>query len=96
MLKEISQRTPGQYAWQQYHWLYHCGDGAAYLGRVGWEQLRHDPGALQARQLEASEVGLDDSAAMGWISCLSVDGDMTAYLFECLHGGLHLACSDAN
>ncbi|MFI6832711.1 CbrC family protein [Kribbella sp. NPDC050241] len=96
VLKEISQRTPGHYSWQQDHWLYHCGDGAAYLGRVGWEQLRHDPGALRALQSEASEVGLDDSAAMGWISRLSVDGDMTAYLIECLHCGLHLAYSDAN
>jgi uncharacterized protein CbrC (UPF0167 family) len=96
VLQEISQRTPGYYAWQQEHWLYHCGDGAAYHGRVGWEQIQHDPGALQALQLEASELGLDDSAASDWIGRLSVDGDMTAYLFECLHCGLHLAYSDVS
>ena len=54
-------RTPGYHAWQQPHWLYHCDDGAAYLGRVGWDQIQDDVGALQALHLEASELGLDDS-----------------------------------
>ncbi|MGW6280578.1 CbrC family protein [Kribbella sp. NPDC055071] len=96
VLDEISRRTPGYYAWQQDHWLYHCDDGAAYLGRVGWEQVQHDSGAMLALRLEANELGLDGSAAMDWIGRLSVDGDMTAYLFECLHCGLHLAYSDAS
>lgn len=33
--QEIAQRTPGFAAWQQEHWLYHCGDGCAYLARWG-------------------------------------------------------------
>src|SRR5436189_49864 len=32
---EIARRTPGFSGWQQEHWLYHCGDGAAFLGRAG-------------------------------------------------------------
>jgi uncharacterized protein len=28
----VSRRTPGFTGWQQEHWLYHCGDGAAFLG----------------------------------------------------------------
>ena len=32
VLDEITQRTPGFTGWQQEHWLYHCGDGAAFIG----------------------------------------------------------------
>jgi len=32
VIDEIGRRTPGFSAWQQDHWLYHCGDGAAFLG----------------------------------------------------------------
>ncbi|WP_185447686.1 CbrC family protein [Kribbella qitaiheensis] len=87
---------PGYFAWQGSHWLYHCGDGAAYLGWVGWEQIRDDAGAMQALLIEAREAGLDDSAAQEWISRLSIDGELTGYRFECLHCGVRLAHSDAS
>jgi uncharacterized protein len=32
VLEEIARRTPGFSGWQQEHWLYHCGDGAAFEG----------------------------------------------------------------
>jgi uncharacterized protein len=32
VLDEIAERTPGFNGWQQEHWLYHCGDGAAFMG----------------------------------------------------------------
>ncbi len=32
VLDEITQRTPGFTGHQQEHWLYHCGDGAAFIG----------------------------------------------------------------
>jgi uncharacterized protein len=32
VLEELAYRTPGFSGWQQEHWLYHCGDGAAFLG----------------------------------------------------------------
>jgi uncharacterized protein CbrC (UPF0167 family) len=30
----VMRRTPGFSGWQQEHWLFHCGDGAAFLGRA--------------------------------------------------------------
>lgn len=96
VLEEILHRTPGYFSWQESYWLTHCGDGAAYLGRAGWDQLQHDVDALEALRREAQELGMDAAAAQEWISRLSPDGDMTAYLFECLHCGVHLAYSDAN
>jgi uncharacterized protein CbrC (UPF0167 family) len=32
VLEELAFRTPGFSGWQQEHWLYHCGDGAEFLG----------------------------------------------------------------
>jgi uncharacterized protein len=32
VLEELAHRTPGFSGWQQEHWLYHCGDGAAFVG----------------------------------------------------------------
>ena len=32
VLEELAFRTPGFSGWQQERWLYHCGDGAAFLG----------------------------------------------------------------
>ena len=34
VLDEITERTPGFTGLQQEHWLYHCGDGAAFIGRT--------------------------------------------------------------
>jgi uncharacterized protein CbrC (UPF0167 family) len=96
ILDEIHFRTPGYFAWQDSRWLYHCGDGAAFLGRVGWDQLRDDPNALASLHAEAREVGLDETRAEAWIRRLAPDGDFTGYLFRCLHCGVHLAYSDAN
>jgi uncharacterized protein CbrC (UPF0167 family) len=30
----VMRRTPGFTGWQQEHWMFHCGDGAAFLGRA--------------------------------------------------------------
>ena len=32
VIETIARRTPGFEGRQQEHWLYHCGDGAAFLG----------------------------------------------------------------
>ncbi len=96
VLDEILHRTPGYFSWQESYWLTHCGDGAAYLGRAGWDQVKDDAAALEALRREARELGVEAAAAQEWISRLSPDGDMTAYLFGCLHCGVHLAYSDAN
>ncbi len=39
VLDEIEHRAPGYLAWQQDHWMYHCGDGCEFLGRIGYEQV---------------------------------------------------------
>ena len=39
VVEEICCRTPGFHGWQQERWLFHCNDGAEYLGRAGWAQI---------------------------------------------------------
>lgn len=96
VLEEISQRTPGFTGWQQERWLYHCADAAAFLGRVGWEDVRHLPDALTSLRADLAQLGVDESAAAEQIAVMDRDGELTGYLFRCLHCGTHLAYSDAS
>ncbi|MFD5428959.1 CbrC family protein [Streptomyces sp. NPDC127084] len=41
----ITKRTPGFSGWQQERRLIHCGDGAAFLGTAGADELGRYPGA---------------------------------------------------
>ena len=94
-IDQIVRRTPGFSGWQQEHWLYHCGDGAAFLGRAGHKELEPHLDALDALRHEHDEDG-------GWsadeieeyLAALDKDGQPTAYLFRCRHCGRHLAYSD--
>lgn len=96
VLEEISQRTPGFVGWQAEHWLYHCADAAAFLGRVGWEDVRHLPDALTSLRTDLAQLGVDASAADEQIAAMHRDGDLTGYLFRCLRCGTHRAYSDAS
>jgi uncharacterized protein CbrC (UPF0167 family) len=87
VLVELTQRTPGFTGWQEERWLVHCDEGAAYLGRIGYDELAAHPDALA---MVRDEVGDDHTEA------LHPDGDATGYLFRCLHCGAHLAYADAN
>ncbi|WP_232245868.1 CbrC family protein [Delftia acidovorans] len=85
---EVNLRTPGFISWQGEQWLTHCGDAAAFLGPVGWEALKDLPDA-QASLLE-------DGCDKEMLALMRKDGDLTAYLFRCLHCGVHLAYADAS
>jgi len=85
VIEEVATRTPGFSGWQQEHWLYHCGDAASFLGRVGWRELQAYPEAI-----EPLRQGSDDD-----LEALSADGETTAYLFRCRHCARHLAYADS-
>ena len=94
VLEELAYRTPGFAGWQQEHWMYHCGDAAAYLGRAGCERLRLFPEALEMLLHENDEYGWTAEQSHEYVRQLHPDGDATAYVFRCLHCGTHLAYSD--
>lgn len=94
VLDEVACRTPGFSGWQQEHWLYHCGDAAAYLGRVGASEVERLPDARQALLDEAIGYGVAKEDAEAHLAELHPDGNAAAYLFRCLHCGTHSAYLD--
>lgn len=91
---ELFKRTPGYMSWQGEFWLACCDDYCAYLGPVGISELD---------KLGIKEQVLKDYAAQSPSYPLDVvneylrkDGDMTGYLFRCLHCGKYRLYVDAN
>jgi uncharacterized protein len=91
---EIAQRTPGFSGWQQEHWLYHCGDGAAFLGVVGRNELAPYPDAIEVLRHEHDEYDWPPEEVEQYLAALAKDGQPTAYLFRCRRCAQHLAYSD--
>jgi uncharacterized protein len=91
----IATRTPGFMGWQGERWLYHCADGAAYLGAAGRRELEAYPGALETLRREVDEYGWSAEEVEEFLDGLDKDGDHTAYLFACRHCGTHLAYADS-
>lgn len=94
VLEEIAHRTPGFSAWDQERWLFHCGDGAAFLGAAGWAEVMDLPEAVEALRAQAKTWGLLGEDADAFVGSLDIDGASTAYLFRCLHCATHLAYAD--
>jgi uncharacterized protein len=85
VVDEIAHRTPGFAGWQQERWMYHCGDGEAFLGRVGRQELDGlRPEAHEAIRNAASSVAPRGGAA-AVLEALNAETSPTAYLFQCLH-----------
>lgn len=90
----IAMRTPGFSGWQQERWLFHCGDGAMFLGPAGAQELSGDEPALASLRAELANRRWTVEQIDGYLAALSRDGQPTAYLFECRSCGTHLAYSD--
>jgi uncharacterized protein CbrC (UPF0167 family) len=91
---EIATRTPGFVGWQQSRWLYHCADGAAFLGPAGFDELRSHSDAIDMLLHENDEFGWTAEQSRAHVEALHRDGEATGYLFKCLRCGRHLAYSD--
>jgi len=83
-LREVTERTPGYCGWQQEHWLAHCGDLCAFIGYVGWNEIkdRLDAFAHLAEDCEAFGLPYEDLPKY-----LYNEGDCQGYLFRCLKCG---------
>ncbi|MBC9712561.1 CbrC family protein [Streptomyces sp. TRM66268-LWL] len=94
VVDEITRHTPGFTAWQQDSWLYHCGDGAAYLGPAGYRELQAFPEALAMLREDHQRYGWTQPESEDFLRSLDREGEPTAYLFRCLHCGMGLASWD--
>ena len=90
----VTTRTPGFSGWQQEHWLYHCGDGAAFLGASGWPEVEARPAAVESLRQENLARGWSKPQVEEYLRSLDKEGSPTAYLFKCRHCGTDLAYSD--
>lgn len=89
-LEELTCRTPGYCGWQQEYWRAHCGDFCAFLGYVGYEDLK---------KAGLVEEVLEDPNLEDWIreNLESLgSGSLQGYLFRCLHCGKHLLHVDCD
>jgi uncharacterized protein len=94
VIEEIIFRTPGFSGWQQELWFTHCGDGAAFLGRIGYEELiGFGRSAIKAIR---SNTGLSGQEWIEFMTKLKRDGSPTAYLFQCLHCGQYGGYTDCD
>ena len=90
--KLVGHRTPGFTSWQGERWFTHCGDAAAFLGPVGYKELKAlDPAARAAIRDEAA---LEGAEWQEYYRSLDREGSPVAYLFRCLHCGAYGGYSD--
>ena len=81
--KELFNRTPGYLGWQGENWLACCDDYCEYLGRVGMEEINKMP---EKNEILTEYFARDDAyQEEDVIECMYKDGDMSGYLFRCLH-----------
>ncbi|EOJ7055100.1 PF03691 family colicin E2 tolerance protein CbrC, partial [Escherichia coli] len=84
MLKELVERTPGYHGWQQEFWLAHCGDFCAFIGYVGWNDIKDRLDEFANLEEDCENFGIRNSDLA---KCLQKGGDCQGYLFRCLHCG---------
>ncbi|WP_369780629.1 CbrC family protein [Streptomyces sp. R33] len=89
----VDRHTPGFPASQEPQWFFHCGEGAAYLGRVGFAELAAHPDALETLRQETSGWGWPSDQVEHHLGSLDKD-DHPAHLFRCRGCAIHLAYSD--
>lgn len=88
-LDELTHRTPGYVAWQEAYWLRHCDDFCAFIGYVGWNEIKDITSEL-IDDIEQSGFTLEE--LRGFVN----GGSLQGYLFKCLKCGSHRIHLDSN
>jgi len=93
VIDEIRKRTPTYSSWQEQKWLTHCNDGCAFVGYVGWDEIKD-----KLEDFSNLESDLDGFAPnLEFLKkYMRNGGDLQGYLFQCLHCQkyrLHADCS---
>lgn len=91
---ELFCRTPGYLGWQDEYWLACCDDYCQYIGRVGMSELNEMENGEEILQ---EYLMRDDAYSEDVVrDCMHKEGDMSGYLFKCLHCGKYHLWVDAN
>jgi hypothetical protein len=89
---ELAHRTPSYTGWQQAEWKTHCDDAMVFVAYADEAVLREHPESLVS--LRAEFTAWDDAQFAQLLTLLTIERSPTAYLFRCLHCGLHAAGAD--
>ncbi|WP_110877456.1 PF03691 family colicin E2 tolerance protein CbrC [Franconibacter helveticus] len=79
---ELVERTPGYRGWQQEHWLAHCDDFCAFVGYVGWKEIKDRLSEFANLESDCADSGLQTEDLE---KVLFNNGSCQGYLFQCLH-----------
>lgn len=93
-LDELIHRTPGYRGWQQEFWRSHCNDFCAFLGYVGYRDLKQ-MGILQ-EVLDDPFLEIPQDEPEEFLKNMENGGSLQGYLFECLHCKKHLLWIDCD
>lgn len=88
-LDELIHRTPGFSGWQEEYWLNHCDDFCAFIGYVGWKEIREISHELTE---DFNRYGYNEEEIQKY---LMKDGSLQGYLFQCItckKHRLHIDC----
>jgi len=92
--EELFCRTPGYLGWQGEYWLVCCDDYCQYLGRVGVDELKE---LGIADEVIGDYCKRDDAYSKEVVmDCMYKEGDMSGYLFQCIHCKKHKLWVDDN
>lgn len=81
LLDELIYRTPGYCGWQQEYWLSHCDDYGAFIGYVGYEDIKDFINELK-EDIENFGYTTEDIK-----NYMRNNGSLQGYLFRCLKCG---------
>ncbi len=93
MINELVTRTPGYRGWQQELWLAHCNEPCAFIGYVGWDEIKDRLDEFVSLENDIAEYGFSIDELSRY---LRNNGDCQGYLFQCLHCGKLRLCFDSN
>lgn len=93
-LDELIHRTPGYQGWQQEFWRSHCNDFCAFLGYVGYRDLKQMD--ILQEVLDDPFLEIPDDEPEKFLKNMENGGSLQGYLFECLHCKKHLLWIDCD
>jgi uncharacterized protein CbrC (UPF0167 family) len=81
-IEEVTKRTPTYNSWQQQVWLAHCDDLCAFIGYVGWNEIKDKVNEFADLQSDIQDYNFSTDDLSKY---LFNNGSLQGYLFQCLH-----------
>ena len=92
-IDELIHRTPGYRAFQQERWPSHCGDFCAFIGCVGWDEIKDIQDDSLKEEIESIKQNWGQTQEE-FESSLKYRGSHQGYLFKCIHCGKYRLLDD--